>query len=158
MLGSFGRCRLRSAAEAGTLGMKVSPTEHEGLREQSSTSAAPGRRFKVNDHSVRIPLAVVKLMRQPVSASVQEVVPRLWPRYLLGDLVTWLLALVVAAVPAAPWTQGLGPMAAALITSDTAKFLPSGLRFDCQPQGLLRRVERARGDRAGGLLGDHCGG
>ena len=109
VLGSFGRCRLRSAAEAGTLGMKVSPTEQEGLREQSSTSAAPGRRFKVNDHSVRIPLAVVKLMRQPVSASVQEVVPRLWPRYLLGDLVTWLLALVVAAVPAAPWTQGLGP-------------------------------------------------
>ena len=109
VLGSFGRCRLRSAAGAGTLGMKVSPTEQEGLREQSSTSAAPGRRFKVNDHSVRIPLAVVKLMRQPVSASVQEVVPRLWPRYLLGDPVTCLLALVVVAVPAAPWTQGLGP-------------------------------------------------
>ena len=89
--------------------MKVAPTEQEGLREQSSTSAAPGRKFKVNDHSVRIPLAVVKLMRQPVSAAVQEVVPRLWPRYLLGDLVTCLLALVVAAVPAAPWTQGLGP-------------------------------------------------
>ena len=77
VLGSFGRCRLRSAAGAGTLGMKVSPTEQEGLREQSSTSVAPGRKFKVNDHSVRIPLAVVKLMRQPVSASVQEVVPRL---------------------------------------------------------------------------------
>ena len=60
-----------------TPAMKVSPTEQEGLREQSSTSAAPGRKFKVNDHSVRIPLAVVKLMRQPVSASVQEVVPRL---------------------------------------------------------------------------------
>ena len=57
--------------------MKVAPTEQEGLREQSSTSVAPGRRFKVKDHSVRIPLAVVKLMRQPVSASVQEVVPRL---------------------------------------------------------------------------------
>ena len=100
---------LRAGAKQRTLGMKVSPTEQEGLREQSSTSAAPGRRFKVNDHSVRIPLAVVKLMRQPVSASVQEVVPRLWPRYLLGDPVTCLLALAVVAVPAAPWTQGLGP-------------------------------------------------
>ena len=36
-------------------------------------------------------------------------------------------------------------------------FLPSGLRCDCQPEGLLRRVERARGHRAGGVLGDHCG-
>lgn len=47
-----------------TVAMRVAPTEQEGLREQSS-SVAPGRKFKVNDHSVRIPLAVVKLMRQP---------------------------------------------------------------------------------------------
>ena len=45
--------------------------EQEGLREQISTSSAPGRKFKVNDlDSIRIPLAVFKLARQPVSAVI----------------------------------------------------------------------------------------
>ena len=45
--------------------------EQEGLREQISTSSAPGRKFKVNDlDSIRIPLTVLKLARQPVSAVI----------------------------------------------------------------------------------------
>ena len=36
----------------------IAPTEHYGLREQNSTSAAPGRKFQVNAlGSIRIPLA-----------------------------------------------------------------------------------------------------
>jgi hypothetical protein len=78
---------------------------------------APGRKFKVNDHSVRIPLAVVKLMRQPaLRLSAGSCPPG-------NHLVTCLLACAVVAVhaapwtlrrpgsAAAPWTQGLGPMA-----------------------------------------------
>ena len=44
--------------------MKIAPMEEEGLREQSSTSAAPGRKFKVSQNDqdpagwdrIRIPL------------------------------------------------------------------------------------------------------
>ena len=68
--------------------MKIAPTQHEGLREQTSTSAAPGRKFKVNNlDNIRIPLAalaVVKLIHAPTGLRPSA---GSWPQSVTSSLV-----------------------------------------------------------------------